>query len=33
LRKEGIIVKKTILKYDGRPFEPKELAKELDKIL
>ena len=33
LRREGIIAKKTILKYDGRPFELKELAKELDKIL
>jgi 2-oxoglutarate ferredoxin oxidoreductase subunit alpha len=33
LRKEGINADKTILKYDGRPFEPKELANELDKVL
>jgi 2-oxoglutarate ferredoxin oxidoreductase subunit alpha len=32
LKKEGIS-SKSILKYDGRPFEPKELAKEIDKLL
>ncbi|MEM2956405.1 MAG: 2-oxoacid:acceptor oxidoreductase subunit alpha [Candidatus Pacearchaeota archaeon] len=30
LKKEGIIVNKSILKYDGRPFFPKELAKQIE---
>lgn len=33
LKREGIPVNKSILKYDGRPFDPKELAKEIDGVL
>jgi 2-oxoglutarate ferredoxin oxidoreductase subunit alpha len=34
LRKEtGCLIENRILKYDGRPFEPKELAKQLDGAL
>jgi 2-oxoglutarate ferredoxin oxidoreductase subunit alpha len=33
LKKEGLGARKIILKYDGRPFEPKELAKEIDEAL
>jgi 2-oxoglutarate ferredoxin oxidoreductase subunit alpha len=34
LRKEtGCLIENPILKYDGRPFEPKELAKQIDKLL
>jgi 2-oxoglutarate ferredoxin oxidoreductase subunit alpha len=33
LKKDGLRASKIILKYDGRPFEPKDLAKELDEVL